>query len=132
MERRVASPAKFSIFLTMLKAFLSSSREFSTRKTKDISRDPSIHPKVKTKDISHDPSIHPKEKTKDISRDPCMHPEEKTKDISRDPSIHPKEKTKDISRDPSIHPKENIRQLLCTKALMSVEENGVTYGVHIL
>jgi hypothetical protein len=44
----------------------------------------------------------------------------KTKDISRDPSIHP-----------SIHPKENVRQLLCTKSVMSIEENGLTYGEHI-
>jgi hypothetical protein len=33
---------------------------------------------------------------------------------------------------PSIHPKENVRQLfLCTKSVMSIEENRLTYGEHI-
>jgi hypothetical protein len=44
------TPAKFSIFLTTLKAFLSP-QEFSTRKTKDISRSPSIHPKENVRQL---------------------------------------------------------------------------------
>jgi hypothetical protein len=68
MEQQVASPAKFKIFLRALKAFFA--QEFNTRKTKDIS---------------------------------C---------------------------NPSIHPKENVRQLLCAKNLMLVEENGLTYGAY--
>jgi hypothetical protein len=68
MERWVASPAKFSIFLRALKAFFA--QESNTRKSKDI------------------------------------------------------------SHNPSIHPKENVRQLLCAKNLMSIEENGLIYGAY--